>query len=182
VTRLIPEQTILDAYAFYRAEPCRTLEQAAGEFGIHRRTLARKVAQMGLASKSQRERRVGVSREATRQQRRLLKTEARKTSYTRVVEPYRAGKKLEAIGKKTGLDLAMIRELLQAAGETCPRCEVLLRETEPYGVAVLASGERLCQWCGEVEPGGVARWEREPVEVVTDYAEIANVYAWEGER
>ena len=173
MTRLIPEQTILDAYAFYRAEPCRTLEQAAAEWGIHRRTLARKVAQMGLASKSQQERKPAETEE---------ERQAQEEEASRVVESYRAGKRLEKIAKANHISLPAIHKLLRAAGEVCPRCEVLLRETEPYGVAVLASGERLCQWCGEVEPGGVARWEREPVEIVRDYYEIANVYAWEGER
>ena len=176
MTRLIPEQTIRDAYAFYRAEPCRTLEQAATEFGIHRRTLARKVAQMGLASKSPRERQPPTPAETEEER------QAREETAARVVESYRAGKKLEAIAKDTRLSLPAIHKLLRAAGEVCPRCEVLLRETAPYGVAVLASGERVCQWCGEVGPGGVARWEREPVEVVRDIYEIADVYAWQGER
>ena len=105
--------------------------------------------------------------------------QAREEEAAQVVESYRAGKRLEKIAKANHISLPAIHKLLRAAGEVCPRCEVLWRETEPYGVAVLASGERVCQWCGEVEPGGVAWWERAPVEVECD---CCDAYAWQGGR
>ena len=67
-------------------------------------------------------------------------------------------------------------------GEACYRCDVLLRKTEPEGVAVLVTGEYMCQSCAEETRASVMRWARLPIGIVQDCYELLNVYAWQGER
>ena len=81
-----------------------------------------------------------------------------------------------------GIRADAIVEILRAGGEACARCKVLLRKHMPYGIAVLANGRRVCQECVEEAHYRVLRWDRPPVQVVCDYCEISDVYAWQGER
>ena len=169
VRRAISDDAAREAHAWYMAEPFRTLAQAATQYGLNRESLRLKAHALGLPMKAR-----GPEKDALGRPRCIV--------YDGVLEAYRAGMSVEKLSIRRGLRADAIVEILRASGEACARCKVLLRKHEPYGIAVLANGRRVCQECVEEAHYRVLRWDRPPVEIVRDYCEISNVYAWQGER
>jgi len=169
VRRAISEEAAREAHAWYMAESFRTLAQAATQYGLNRESLRLKAHTLDLPMKARGPEKNGPDRPKC-------------TSYNGILEAYRAGTSVEKLSIRLGLRADAIVEILRAGGEACARCKVLLREHTPYGIAVLANGRRVCQECVEEAHYQVVRWDRPPVEIVRDYCEISDVYAWQGER
>jgi len=165
----ISDDAVREAYAWYVAEPFRTLAQAATQYGVNRESLRLKAHKLGLPMKAR-----GPEKDAMARPKCVV--------YGGILEAYRAGMSVEKLSIRRGLRADAIIEILRAGGEACARCKVLLREHKPYGIAVLADGKRVCQECVEEAHYRVLRWDRPPVEIVRDYCEISNIYAWQGER
>jgi hypothetical protein len=159
----ISDDRIREAYQWYMEKPNRTVKDAARHAGCGESAFLRGCLDLGLPRKP----RVRVSRP---------------TTYQQVLEAYRGGMGFYELVSEFHIYSERVLAILKDAGEVCPRCEILLRETAPFGVAVLKTGERMCQEC--VEEGGypVDHWEAEPVERITDYAELAACYSCEGWR
>ncbi len=156
------------AYTWYMAEPERRIEDAARRYALPATTLADRFRRAGLPAKAQHR------REAVRC------TLPRPVAEQRALEAYRAGTPAEELGPRFGLGTQAVLRLLQDAGESCAHCGILFRETAD-GIA-LSAGRRVCQDCVQVYGLSVERWEREPVDLVSDYAELAGCYAYEGAR
>ena len=159
----ISDDRIREAYQWYMEKPSRSVREAARHAEIGESAFLRGCLDLGLPRKQ----RIRVSR---------------RTTYQEVIDAYRSGMGFSELVSEFHLYSERVLAILKDAGETCPRCEILLRETEPFGIAVLKTGERMCQDC--VEEGGypVEHWEKAPVERVTDYAELAACYSCEGWR
>ena len=169
VRRAISDDAAREAHAWYMAEPFRTLAQAATQYGLNRESLRLKAHKLGLPMKAR-----GPEKNAMARPKCVV--------YAGILEAYRAGTSVEKLSIRRELRADVIVEILRAGGEACARCKVLLREHKPYGIAVLADGKRVCQECVEEAHYRVLRWDRPPVEIVRDYCEISNIYAWQGER
>ena len=181
MTQRITDGTLREAHAWYMAGPGRTLDETAVQYGVGRNTLDRRWPALGLRAKPRRNSRgtTEAERRATKHEydvtRRAVRREARKRMvFGKAVGLFREGKTLGVVATKCGLRLEAVGDILRDAGEACVRCGILLRATAPEGVAVLATGERVCQACVEEAGYPVARWEREPVQIVREYAEIGN--------
>ena len=153
------DDLVRGAHTWYMAEPGRSSSEVAVLFGLNRRTFGLRVRALGLPMKSLG--RAGTDR-------------YRVPTYQRVLAAYRAGGHVTAMCDAYHVTEEALYEILRDAGEACVRCGILLRATAPEGVAVLSTGDRVCQACVEEAGYPVARWEREPVEMVTEYAEIGN--------
>jgi len=167
--RVISEEAAREAHAWYMAEPFRTLAQAATQYGMNRESLRLKAHALGLPMKAR-----GPEKDVVGRPKCIV--------YDGILEAYRAGISVEKLSIRRGIRADAIVEILRAGGEACARCKVLLRKHEPYGIAVLANGRRVCQECVEEAHLEVLRWDRPPVEIVWDFCDLSDVYAWQGER
>ena len=96
-------------------------------------------------------------------------------TYGRILDAYHAGATVEELAAQYGQYPRNVLDILRSAGEVCTRCEILLARNEPYGIAVLASGDRVCQECVEESGCEVERWEREPVA-----HNVVDAWEWRG--
>ena len=177
--RAIPDSTWQAALAWYGEDVTRTPEEVGARYGFCGKWFRARLRVEGIPLHPRKR-----GRDKGPRKKRVRKPKpVPVTTYARVLAEYRAGAELIDIRRRVRRSTEVIGDILRAAGEGCSRCEVLLRDTEPEGIAVLEDGTRSCQACVEETDGhGAVRWERPPVEVVRDYCEISNVYAWEGER
>jgi len=157
---------VREAWEWYQAEPARRWRETGKHFGIPYEALRQWARMMELPSKewghAPRVRPV--------------------MTYERILQAYREGASVEQIAAEYDQFPGHILDVLRDAGEVCARCGILHARNAPFGVAMLASGERVCQECVEEAGYTVERWEREPVSVVKDAAELSDVYVWEAER
>jgi len=146
----LTEEQVQEAWEWYQAEPGRTWRETAARFHRDRSTLQGRVAALGLPSRRSY---VGADHHAS----------DHRTTYQRVVDAYRAGQGVGELALAYRLWNGQVLDILRSAGEVCARCEILLARNEPYGIAVLASGDRVCQECVEESGCEIERWERQPV-------------------
>lgn len=158
----LTDDEVRQAWEWYQAEPGRTWREAAAHFHRDRGWLKRRAAALGLPSR-----------------RRYLDAEGRangpRMTYQRVVDAYRAGQSVRDLARSYDLWPELVLDILRSAGELCARCEILLARNEPYGIAVLATGDRVCQECVEESGCEVERWEREPVA-----HNVVDAWEWRG--
>lgn len=166
--RRVPSSVIHQAHEWYMAAPERRIADAAKRFGVSTAALGARFREAGLAAKPRRWEQVRPS------------PLPRAVLHRAVIDAYRAGAAAEELGPRFGLHSTTVLHLLEEAGEACASCGILFRE-DVGGIAV-SGGSQVCQDCATVYGLSVERWEREPVDVVSDYLELAACYACEGLR
>ncbi len=158
----VSDNRLREAHTWYMAEPQRRLCDTTRRFGVSTSTLKKGWKRLGLRGKPSGGRR---GRTAPR----------RATTYETVLAAYRDGATVDDLTMHYELLTPAVLEILQSAGESCAECGILFRETED-GIAV-SGGRRICQDCVDVWGLPVERWEREPRQYVSDYAEMGTAYA-----
>lgn len=133
-----------EAWEWYQAQPERSIRACERNLGVSRDSLEARWERMGLPKKGYRPRQM---------------READKMVYDRVLEEYRAGALVQDIAASCGIAPQSVLDILEAAGEVCARCRILLARNDGLGIAVLPTGERVCQECVDEARYQVVRWD-----------------------
>jgi len=143
-TRTVTDQMVREGWEYCMADQARSWRDVESHCGVSPKMIRRRALVLGLPSSKHH-------------------LEASRMVYGRVLGDYRQGQNVARLAVAYELTPAAILGVLRDAGEVCARCGILLARNDGYGIAVLQTGERICQECVEEAGYAVVRWDVEPI-------------------